>query len=103
MVAPMQRRLPLSPAQFSIWAAQQLAPEFPIKIGLYAELTGPLDLQLLLVAGERVAAEIESMNMRFVVEDGVPWQIPDHGVSATSCRCSCTPAGWCARSRRPPR
>ncbi|WP_106399737.1 non-ribosomal peptide synthetase [Actinocorallia populi] len=74
----MQERLTLSPAQFSIWAAQQLSPELPMKIGLYADLTGPFDAELLCRVAGRTLREIEALQVRLGEEDGIPWQAVDH-------------------------
>ena len=74
----MQDRFALSPAQFSIWAAQQLSPDLPMKIGLYADLTGPFDEELLCRVAGRTLREIEALQVRLTQEDGIPWQSTDH-------------------------
>ncbi|MCD0452702.1 amino acid adenylation domain-containing protein, partial [Actinocorallia sp. API 0066] len=68
----------LSPAQFSIWAAQQLAPELPLKIGLYADLDGAFDPELLCSVASRILSEIEALHVGIDVRDGVPEQTPGH-------------------------
>jgi hypothetical protein len=69
-------RRPLSAAQSAVWMAQQLAPEAPITIGQYTEIDGPIDLALLDTVARRVMGEVEAIGVRFVDEDGVPWQVP---------------------------
>ncbi|HXA59439.1 MAG TPA: amino acid adenylation domain-containing protein, partial [Streptosporangiaceae bacterium] len=69
-------RRPLSAAQSAVWMAQQLAPEAPITIGQYTEIDGPVDLALLDAVARRVIGEVEAIGVRFVDEDGVPWQVP---------------------------
>ncbi|MDX6742791.1 non-ribosomal peptide synthetase [Actinocorallia sp. A-T 12471] len=68
----------LSPAQFSIWAAQQLAPELPVKIGLYADLEGGFDPEELCSVAGRILSEIEALHVRIETVDGVPGQTPGH-------------------------
>jgi len=74
----MHDRLALSPAQFSIWAAQQLSPDLPMKIGLYADLAGSFDEELLCEVAGLTLAEIEALRVRLGEEDGIPWQALDH-------------------------
>ena len=76
-------RRPLSAAQSAVWMAQQLNPEVPITIGLYGEINGPLDLELLESLVDRLIGEFEAVNLRYGVTDGVPWQEPG---SATDLR-----------------
>ncbi|ROO89636.1 non-ribosomal peptide synthase protein (TIGR01720 family)/amino acid adenylation domain-containing protein [Actinocorallia herbida] len=68
----------LSPAQFSMWAAQQLAPELPLKIGLYADLDGAFDPDTLCSVAARILSEIEALQVRIETVDGVPRQAPGH-------------------------
>ena len=74
----MHDRLALSPAQFSIWAAQQLSPDLPMKIGLYADLAGAFDEEMLCDVAGSTLAKIEALRVRLGEEDGIPWQAVDH-------------------------
>ncbi|GAB2834987.1 hypothetical protein GCM10022221_37400 [Actinocorallia aurea] len=68
----------LSPAQFSIWAAQQLAPELPLKIGLYADLDGAFDPDTLCSVAASILSEIEALHVRIETVEGVPRQDVGH-------------------------
>ncbi|MDM7491674.1 condensation domain-containing protein, partial [Rhodococcus sp. CSLK01-03] len=80
----MQERLhippgafPLSSAQRSIWVAQQLAPEVPVCIAQYVDLSGDLDLDLLRAVAHEAAREFQSPYLRVVEVDGEPYQYVD--------------------------
>ncbi|MFB7620067.1 amino acid adenylation domain-containing protein, partial [Kitasatospora sp. NPDC056181] len=65
----------LTAGQLGVWQAQQLAPENPAyNIGEYLELHGDLDVDLFAEALGRVAAEAETLRLRFRVDAGTPRQ-----------------------------
>ena len=68
---------PLSPAQYGIWLAQQLAPQVPFVIAQYVEFPGPLDLDLLRAVSETAGREFETVFLRLIEIDGRPFQIVD--------------------------
>ncbi|MFX0580327.1 amino acid adenylation domain-containing protein [Nocardia nepalensis] len=69
---------PLSPAQLGMWYAQQLDPDVPLYEAQYLEMSGPLDIDLLIWAGRQAAHEFESGVLRLIEKDGRPYQVVDH-------------------------
>src|SRR5262245_12055221 len=71
---------PLSPAQLGMWYAQQLDPDVPLYEAQYIEMSGPLDLDLLIRVGRQAAHEFESGVLRLIEKDGRPYQVVDHRI-----------------------
>ncbi|MFE3322712.1 amino acid adenylation domain-containing protein [Nocardia sp. NPDC059195] len=74
---------PLSPAQYGIWFAQQLAPEVPFCMAHYVELHGELDPELLRERSVVAGREFQSAFLRLIEIDGRPFQIVDQSLDAT--------------------
>ncbi|NKY31863.1 amino acid adenylation domain-containing protein [Nocardia speluncae] len=72
--------LRLSAAQRGIWFAQHLAGSSPISVAQYVEITGPIDLDVLVAACDTAGREFGSAYVRLVEEDGEPYQIVDEGL-----------------------
>ncbi|CAM3737352.1 non-ribosomal peptide synthetase [Smaragdicoccus niigatensis] len=70
--------VPLSLAQLGMWYAQQLAPHVPFTVAQYVELENP-DLEIVAQALEIVSAEIESMRVRIIENEGQPAQVVQPG------------------------
>ncbi|WP_068157233.1 non-ribosomal peptide synthetase [Rhodococcus phenolicus] len=68
---------PLSPAQYGIWLAQQLAPDVPYVIAQYVEFHGHLDLDLVRAVATRAGREFETVFLRLIEVDGRPFQMID--------------------------
>lgn len=64
----------LSAAQTELWVAQQLAPDVPMAVAVYLDLSGPLDLRLLEESGLQATVELQSPHLRFALVDGRPQQ-----------------------------
>lgn len=60
---------PLSPAQYGIWLAQQLAPDVPYVIAQYVEFHGHLDLDLVRAVATRAGREFETVFLRLIEVD----------------------------------
>ncbi|MFD6395326.1 amino acid adenylation domain-containing protein [Nocardia sp. NPDC060249] len=75
-VAP-EGPFPLSAAQRGIWFAQHIAGDTPISIAQYVELSGAIDLALLIDAVQRTGREFGTGYLRLVDIDGHPHQIVD--------------------------
>ncbi|GAA5087421.1 amino acid adenylation domain-containing protein [Nocardia iowensis] len=75
--ATAQSMYPLSTAQLRWWVAQQLQPAVPITVAMYLDLSGPLDVGLMLRCARRAARELQSPHLRFRVVDGYPRQYVD--------------------------
>ncbi|MFD4441977.1 amino acid adenylation domain-containing protein [Nocardia sp. NPDC058519] len=72
---------PLSPAQYGIWFAQQLAPEVPFCMAHYVELHGELDPELLRERSTVAGREFQSPFLRLIEVDGRPFQIVDQSLA----------------------
>ncbi|MCL2534897.1 MAG: amino acid adenylation domain-containing protein, partial [Nocardiaceae bacterium] len=68
---------PLSPAQYEVWLAQQLAPYLPYCIAQYVEFHGDLDLDLFRWAAVTAGREVQGAFLRLVEVDGEPMQVVD--------------------------
>lgn len=66
--------LQLSTPQADIWYAQQLMPDIPFAIAYYVDVSGTIDVDLLITSGLRAHAEYSSVTMRIVEIDGRPVQ-----------------------------
>src|SRR5262244_1548830 len=67
--------LPLSSAQLGIWFAQRLEPNSSrFNIAEYTEIRGPLDSAAFERALQALLSEADSLRVRLVERDGVPWQ-----------------------------
>ncbi|MGW6625917.1 amino acid adenylation domain-containing protein, partial [Nocardia sp. NPDC055002] len=75
-VAP-EGPFPLSAAQRGIWFAQHIAGDTPISIAQYVELSGAVDLALLIDAVQRTGREFGTGYLRLVDIDGHPHQVVD--------------------------
>ncbi|MEU7469472.1 amino acid adenylation domain-containing protein, partial [Streptomyces sp. NPDC044984] len=65
------RGLPLTPGQSGIWFGQQLAPESrAYNLGVYVDITGPLDLALLAEATRRFLDEADGFRVRIGEHEG---------------------------------
>ncbi|WP_157696257.1 amino acid adenylation domain-containing protein, partial [Caballeronia temeraria] len=71
--------LPLAPAQSGIFFRQQLDLRDPrFNLAQLTEIIGPLDVEALQAALRRTVGEAEAMQVRIVIEDGMPHQVlPD--------------------------
>ncbi|MCW2917388.1 MAG: amino acid adenylation domain protein, partial [Actinomycetia bacterium] len=67
--------VPLSAAQQSLWYAQQLHPEILIHIAQYIEIEGALKPAVFQEVARIAAPEAESVHIRLVERDGIPYQI----------------------------
>ncbi len=76
VIAP-EGPFPLSAAQRGIWFAQHIAGDTPISIAQYVELSGAIDLPLLIDAVRRTGREFGTGYLRLVDIDGDPQQIVD--------------------------
>lgn len=72
---------PLTAAQRGIWFAQHLMPDTPIVIANYAEINGPLDVDLLDDVVRAGMHEIDCGMLRLIEIDGTPYQIVDSSLS----------------------
>ncbi|PVY30572.1 condensation domain-containing protein, partial [Williamsia muralis] len=72
---------PLTAAQRGIWFAQHLMPHTPIVIANYAEIHGPLDVDLLDDVVRACMHEIDCGMLRLVDIDGEPFQVVDQTLS----------------------
>ncbi|MGW0022237.1 amino acid adenylation domain-containing protein, partial [Rhodococcus sp. NPDC003382] len=68
---------PLSPAQYGMWFAQQLAPEVPLCIAQYVEFHGALDVDLFHRVAVVAGLEFGSGFLRLTEVDGEPYQVVD--------------------------
>ncbi len=69
-------RWPLSTAQSGIWLGQKWDPASPAyNMAVFVEIHGPVDVHLFEQAIRQAVAESETLHVRFVEEDGVPWQL----------------------------
>ncbi|MEV5506090.1 non-ribosomal peptide synthetase [Streptomyces orinoci] len=69
-------RRPLLAAQEGIWTGQQLDLDSPaFNTGEYVEIHGPVDTTVFERALRDTVAEVEALNVRFVVDEGQPWQV----------------------------
>ncbi|MFJ8330576.1 non-ribosomal peptide synthase/polyketide synthase [Streptomyces sp. NPDC094437] len=60
--------LPLTPAQHGVWVAQRLAPDSPLyTCGIYFDVPGPVDHDLMDRAVAQAVAETEALRVRFRV------------------------------------
>ncbi|MEZ3182638.1 amino acid adenylation domain-containing protein, partial [Streptomyces pimonensis] len=65
------RGLPLTPGQSGIWFGQQLAPQSrAYNLGVYVDITGPLDLALLAEATRRFLDEADGFRVRIGEHEG---------------------------------
>ncbi|MGC9382630.1 amino acid adenylation domain-containing protein, partial [Streptomyces sp. MH13] len=65
------RGLPLTPGQSGVWFGQQLAPESrAYNLGVYVDITGPLDLALLAEATRRFLDEADGFRVRIGEHEG---------------------------------
>ena len=71
----------LTAAQRGIWFAQHLMPHTPIVIANYAEIHGPLDVDLLDDVVRACMHEIDCGMLRLVEIDGEPFQVVDQTLS----------------------
>ncbi|OZG25974.1 non-ribosomal peptide synthetase [Williamsia sp. 1138] len=69
---------PLTAAQRGIWFAQHLMPDTPIVIANYAEINGPLDVDLLDDVVRDSMHEIDCGMLRLIEIDGTPFQVVDN-------------------------
>lgn len=79
---PAASTFELSVAQSELWMAQQLHPRTPFSISQYADLHGPVDLELLQDCWRRAGRELQSPHVRFTVVGGRPRQYVDHDLPA---------------------
>ncbi|WP_372405578.1 amino acid adenylation domain-containing protein [Streptomyces luteireticuli] len=71
-------RSPLLAAQEGIWTGQQLDLDSPaFNTAEYVEIHGPVDTAVFERALRATVAETEALNVRFVVDDGQPWQLTE--------------------------
>nr|ATY72525.1 non-ribosomal peptide synthetase [Streptomyces thioluteus] len=78
MATPDQEtgRRPLLAAQEGIWTGQQLDLDSPaFNTGEYVEIHGPVDTAVFERALRDTVAEVEALNVRFVEDEGQPWQV----------------------------
>ncbi|MBB5918301.1 amino acid adenylation domain-containing protein [Nocardia transvalensis] len=68
------RSFPLSEAQLGMWRAQHIAPEVPLSVAQYVDIPGDLDIDVLDEAIDRCAADLQSVHLRIVEDDGEPSQ-----------------------------
>ncbi|WP_432828481.1 amino acid adenylation domain-containing protein [Dactylosporangium sp. CA-092794] len=65
----------LNPAQLGVWYAQRIDPDNPVfNMGGYLEIRGAVDPDVLGATLLATVAEDETLRLRFVEADGVPWQ-----------------------------
>ncbi|MGI8332310.1 amino acid adenylation domain-containing protein [Actinomadura scrupuli] len=67
--------VPLSAAQQSLWYAQQLHPETLIHIAQYIEIEGAIEPAIFNEVARIAAHEAESVHIRLMERDGIPYQI----------------------------
>ncbi|WP_207835733.1 non-ribosomal peptide synthetase [Williamsia soli] len=72
---------PLTAAQRGIWFAQHLLPDTPIVIANYAEINGPLDVDLLDDVVRASMHEIDCGMLRLIEIDGAPFQLVDDSLT----------------------
>ncbi|NUS43074.1 MAG: hypothetical protein HOQ24_05225, partial [Mycobacteriaceae bacterium] len=65
---------PLSTAQLSWWAAQQLDPTVPNTVAMYLDATGPVQVDVLRDSAAQAARELQSPHVRFRLAHGTPVQ-----------------------------
>ncbi len=74
--AGVRLRLPLTAAQREIWLALQIAQgDLSYYVGQFLEIEGPIDPGKFVAAVRQAVAETEALHVRFVEDDGVPWQV----------------------------
>ncbi|MFY1638253.1 amino acid adenylation domain-containing protein [Solwaraspora sp. WMMB335] len=65
----------LNPAQLGVWYAQRIDPDNPVfNMGGYLEVRGAIDPDMLAATLLTMINEDETLRLRFVEVDGVPWQ-----------------------------
>ncbi|WP_443677743.1 amino acid adenylation domain-containing protein [Mycobacterium florentinum] len=73
----------LTPAQRSIWAAQELRPEVPYNFAGYVEIDHEVDAERLMAACESAATRFGTPCARLSLVDGEPVFVLDHSVPQT--------------------
>ena len=74
---------PLTPAQWSIWAAQQLRPEVPYNMAGFLAIDHDVDADKLAVACESAVTRFGTPCARISIEDGQPFFILDRSLPQT--------------------
>src|ERR1700754_3536356 len=74
---------PLTAAQWSIWAAQQLLPDVPYNFAGFLALDHDVDAEKLFAACESAATRFGSPCARISLDDGEPVYIVDRGIPHT--------------------
>src|ERR1700685_2250164 len=73
----------LTPAQRSIWAAQQLLPEVPYNFAVFLAIDHDVDAERLMVACESAATRFGAPCARLSLADGEPVFIVDRSLPQT--------------------
>ncbi|WP_445161590.1 amino acid adenylation domain-containing protein [Mycobacterium sp. Dal123C01] len=71
---------PLTPAQRSIWVAQELRPEVPYNFAGYVEIDHAIDAEKLMAACESAATRFGTPCARLSLDDGEPVFMLDHSI-----------------------
>jgi hypothetical protein len=73
--------IPLSRAQYGMWLADNLPGRQAMNIAHYVEIEGPIDVDAFAIAVNDAGHETESLMIRVVETDGVPYQFVDHSLT----------------------
>ncbi|QVI20734.1 amino acid adenylation domain-containing protein [Nocardia tengchongensis] len=73
--------IPLSRAQYGMWLADNLPGGQAMNIAQYVEIEGPIDVEAFIEAVNVAGHESESLVVRVVEIDGVPYQFVDRGIT----------------------